>query len=287
MINGSKRPKPDVDQAWQKFYTQLKADGLAVGQVETKKHAISPSFWRWSAAALLCALFVGVGAGVYFWTQSSYFEMVVVQNNEIDEALVATLPDGSVALLSGKSRITYHQPHTSSPRRVAIEGEAFFDVFKDERCPFIIETEQVTVEVVGTSFRMRSDEACPFELTVKSGIVKVVLLNIDQNVYVESGEQVQLIANSLQKSNVEDVRISGQGVNRLYFKEESLGQIIKIVNAYSDESAHLAFEDESLLKRNFTITLDVGSVEGIADLLCDILSLQQKRVDNVIYLSEK
>lgn len=285
-----------MDQAWLNFCAHIHSENTVekAGEREkvelrkeltypvARKRGVPLSFWGWSAAAVLCALCVGVS--IHLWPQLSLVEMVVVQNFEDDKVLVTTLPDGSVALLSGKSKLTHPQSFASNQRLVTLEGEAFFDINRDERRPFTIETDRVTVEVLGTSFRLRSDETCPFELTVKSGIVKVVLMNMDQNVYAEAGEQVHLIANWLQKSYVEDV---GHGVHRLYFIDEPLGQIIRVVNACVQESVQLAIEDESLLRRNFTVTLDIESIEGIAELLCNVLSMKQKMVGNIIYIGKE
>ncbi|MCL2728373.1 MAG: FecR domain-containing protein [Bacteroidales bacterium] len=285
-MSSEKRWKPDVDRAWEKFCAHVYVEGL-VEQKKTvaRKRSLSPPFGIWSAAAVLCAICVGVA--IHFWSKSSSVEMIVAQNNKENETLVITLPDGSVALLSGNGKLTYPQSFASNRRLVTLEGEAFFDVSNHDRCPFVIEADRVTVEVLGTSFRMRSDETCPFELFVKSGIVKVVLMDVDQNIFAEAGEQVQLVTNWLQKSYVDDMDAQGSGIRRLYFKDEPLGQIIRVVNAYTLEPFQLSIEDESLLGRDFTVTLDMESVEGIAELLCSVLNLKQTVVENIIYIDAK
>ena len=279
-----KKQKPNVEQAWQALYARFESEGMLV-QKERLPEIKSFSFLKWSVAAVLCLVCVGIT--IHFWPFSSSVEMVAVQNVKGSEVLVTTLPDGSVVFLSEKSTITYPKRFASNQRQVQLEGAAFFEVSKDENAPFRIKTEQVSVEVLGTSFRLRSDGECPFELTVKSGMVKVVLISEDQNVFAEAGEQVQLTATWLQKTYVENIDVIEQSVRRLYFIEESLGQIIHVVNVCSPGTMRLALDDESLLKRAYTVTLDTGSIEGIADLLCTVLDLKQTTVDHVIYIGKK
>lgn len=66
------------------------------------------------------------------------------------------LSDGSVVWLNAKSSISYFKHFTDSNRIVTLEGEAFFDVAKDSLNPFIVRTNGVTIEVLGTQFNVNS-----------------------------------------------------------------------------------------------------------------------------------
>lgn len=86
-----------------------------------------------------------------------------------------TLADGTRVLLGAMSTIKYPVTFTGENRVVEVSGEAYFDVVKDTEHPFIVELENMKVEVLGTSFNVRDYEDEAFaEATLVSGKVKVV-----------------------------------------------------------------------------------------------------------------
>ncbi|MBT8189394.1 MAG: FecR domain-containing protein, partial [Bacteroidia bacterium] len=76
----------------------------------------------------------------------------------------------------------------SSERRVALQGEAFFDIKPDENRPFIIElNEKDHVKVLGTSFNLVNTEDV-FDLIVYSG--KVELQTLNRSIILEKNDRV-------------------------------------------------------------------------------------------------
>lgn len=67
-----------------------------------------------------------------------------------------TLPDGTQLHLNSGSRITYPSAFTGKERRIFVEGEIFADVAKDPRKPFIIQSGEVGIRVLGTRFNFKS-----------------------------------------------------------------------------------------------------------------------------------
>jgi ferric-dicitrate binding protein FerR (iron transport regulator) len=87
---------------------------------------------------------------------------------------IITLPDGSVVKLNASTRIEYPVHFAAKIRKVKLSGEAFFEVTRDTLHPFIIETENASVEVLGTSFNVSAyPNAEMVEVNVKTGIVKL------------------------------------------------------------------------------------------------------------------
>ncbi len=68
---------------------------------------------------------------------------------------VATLTDGSSVTLNHGATLQYRRGLWGRTRTVMLTGEAYFDVKPDSR-PFIIETFNATVEVLGTTFSVRA-----------------------------------------------------------------------------------------------------------------------------------
>jgi ferric-dicitrate binding protein FerR (iron transport regulator) len=68
-----------------------------------------------------------------------------------------SLPDGTTGWLNSNSCIKYNG-NFNADRQVTLTGEAFFDVFKDKKRPFIVNTNEVIVKVSGTRFNIASYE---------------------------------------------------------------------------------------------------------------------------------
>jgi ferric-dicitrate binding protein FerR (iron transport regulator) len=84
------------------------------------------------------------------------------------------LPDGSVVWLNSGSRISYPDNFTDSLREVELEGEAYFDVAKDAKRPFIVNTRDIHIKVLGTVFNVKCyPEDNKTEATLISGSVQV------------------------------------------------------------------------------------------------------------------
>ena len=67
------------------------------------------------------------------------------------------LPDGTTGWLNSNSSIKYNG-NFNTDRQVTLNGEAFFDVFKDKKRPFVVNTNEVNVTVLGTRFNIASYE---------------------------------------------------------------------------------------------------------------------------------
>ena len=84
------------------------------------------------------------------------------------------LSDGSVVWLNANSSISYFKHFSDSARIITMEGEVFYEVAKDSLSPFIVRTNGIIVEVVGTQFNVNSrkyDESVTVALV--EGVVKV------------------------------------------------------------------------------------------------------------------
>ena len=72
------------------------------------------------------------------------------------ETASLTLPDGTQLHLNAGSRITYPSVFTGKERRIFVEGEIFADVAKNPRRPFVIQSGEVGIRVLGTRFNFKS-----------------------------------------------------------------------------------------------------------------------------------
>src|SRR5690606_29105984 len=84
-----------------------------------------------------------------------------------------TLSDGTTIKLNSGSRLRYPEAFDEGLREVHLEGEAFFDVARNEHSPFVVRTKSVTTRVLGTSFNIEAFPDEQISVTVATGKVEV------------------------------------------------------------------------------------------------------------------
>jgi transmembrane sensor len=137
-------------------------------------------FIRIAAAAVLLGIIV---TAYFFFKPTAREQNIAIQENDIVAKPGAKtrflLPDGSRVWLNSKSRLTYKGNFNDTIREVELEGEAFFDVIKDVRRPFIVHTSSgIDIRVLGTAFNLKSYPEDSFtEATLLRGLIEVVNKN--------------------------------------------------------------------------------------------------------------
>lgn len=131
-------------------------------------------FTRVAAAAILIGI---VWLGAAKWTGIMNYldpEQFVAQKTEKGQMAKISLSDGSVVWLNADSRLTYPATFKRGPRRVKLEGEAYFEVAHNKSRPFLIAAAGLNTKVMGTSFDIKAYPADKKEMvTVLTGIVEV------------------------------------------------------------------------------------------------------------------
>lgn len=89
------------------------------------------------------------------WTAYLYMQPVLIETvSTLAETRTVHLPDGSIVTLNHYSSISYPEKFKSDNREVELNGEAYFEVSKDKKRPFIVQTETIDVQVLGTHFNV-------------------------------------------------------------------------------------------------------------------------------------
>ena len=110
--------------------------------------------------------------------------------------------DGSVVRLNSHSRMVFPLSF-GKERDVQVTGEALFDVSRDEGRPFVVELDDVRVQVLGTRFLVSGYDNDPCRVALVSGSVNVSLGETRQSVTLSPNQMYTLDDNG--KINVEDV----------------------------------------------------------------------------------
>ena len=110
--------------------------------------------WTTTAAAAVVLLFAGT---VFTQRLDEHMSRPLTVQTQLGERSQVILPDGSKVWLNSCSSVKYSSSFFSRERRVEMTGEAYFIVEKDPHAPFIVSSDGLDIEVLGTRFNVRSD----------------------------------------------------------------------------------------------------------------------------------
>ncbi|MDO6430247.1 FecR domain-containing protein [Flavitalea sp. BT771] len=146
------------------------------------------------------------------------------------------LPDGSKVWLNAASSITYPTSFTGAERKVAMTGEAYFEIAKDERRPFIVEKKEMRIQVLGTHFNVNTyDDEDAWRTTLLEGSVKVIKGN--NSSVLRPGQQAILSRDNapikvLDHPDIDDVMAWKNGVFR--FNDATIESIMREMARWYD-----------------------------------------------------
>ncbi len=102
--------------------------------------------------------------------------------NNSKTARLINLEDGSTVILQPGGTLIYPGKFAAGKREVHLSGEAFFEISKNRKRPFLVYTNDIVTEVVGTSFRIKAaDDQPEVEVFVKTGQVNVRQIHARNN----------------------------------------------------------------------------------------------------------
>ncbi|MDO4703032.1 FecR family protein [Tannerella sp.] len=145
------------------------------------------------------------------------------------------LSDGTIIYLNSGSTLVYPPCFTVNRREVYLDGEAYFDVSKDEDQVFVVKTLYRSVEVLGTQFNVAVDrELQSFETVLVNGSVMIKGDETDETLVPN---QYYSFSNETKIEHIQSVDVAyyiAWTENKLLFKKETLYKAIrKLEKAYN------------------------------------------------------
>lgn len=144
----------------------------------------------WSAVAAVLLPIFAVG-GIYYyinWQHDSQIATTI--RTEKGRLATVDLPDSSHVTINSRSNLHYSvADFTKRGRHVNFEGEAFFEVARNEGRPFVIHTKELDVTVHGTTFNLKAyDNADRASLSLLEGSVTMTAKKTEQSIRVQPGQ---------------------------------------------------------------------------------------------------
>lgn len=272
----------DVDQAFERF---RKRTGLDQSGRQSYKW-----YRTWSVAAVAIVL-LGLITVTAYWQGSrqiqSNFSDIVVEA-PLGSKTKLTLPDGSTVWLNAGSKMVYSQGFGVSDRRLAFQGEGYFEVEKNDEMPFLVQTHDVNVIVVGTKFNFRNypeDEEAVVELLegkvalenqLKEEAVRYLPPNEKMVLHKATGEM------DITSAKVKEATLWTENI--LLFDEDLLPDIVrKLERSYH---VRIEIENEDLKQARFYGQFNQleQNIYEVLDMLVETGRLEYQEKDKVIYL---
>ena len=196
------------------------------------------------------------------------------------------LQDGTVVYVNSASRLRYPVKFTGEERRVYLSGEAYFEVEKNERMPFVVEMEEGEIKVLGTQFNARSYKEEKQQLTTL--VSGKVLLTSKQGKSVEltPGEQGVIGEKGISKGKVDVYPYTAWKDGNFVFRKQRLEDIMNIVERWYD--VKVVFVDDWC--REVSFSGNVRRYDGfnkLVEMLEVTGSVKFNIKDNVIYITKK
>lgn len=192
-------------------------------------------------------------------TTPIYNKVEIPQGGEY--ALV--LNDGTKVHLNSMSSLRFPVTFGADKREVELVGEAYFEVSKTGQ-PFIVHTQGVQVEVLGTTFNVSAYPDEEYQATLVSGSVRVDA-GQGNSLVLKPSQQASLAPGSsdLQVRTVDTAFYTSWVRGKINFKDQRLEDIMKTLSRWYD--IEVKYADASLKNKRFGC--NVNRYESITPFL--------------------
>ena len=235
-----------------------------------------------------------IGLGILYWVSQStlsadqYTETIAPRGQKSQ----IVLADGTKVWLNSDTKIKYPGNFSKNQRDVYLDGEAFFEVSKNERQPFVVHTSGVNVKVLGTKFNVKaySDEN-QIETSLFEGKVNLLMNNssdetIEKEVkpgqsFVYSKTDRQLALNRFPQDE-----INGWKKNQLIFKDDTFNNLIRKIERWYD--VKVMYDEKQFNDRRLTVELYEGErLDRLMEIISLALSVNYKYEKGEVVLTPK
>ncbi len=215
-------------------------------------------------AAVLIPAFMLLG-GIYYFSQQEKMLQVIAAYGETKHIL---LPDSSEVWLNAGSSLHYPSTFRKENRTLTLEGEACFSVRKDAQRPFIVNTQNLSVKVLGTEFNVRAYSGDNrTTATLATGKIEVKTPS-NQTRILEPDEQLTFDSqtDAIQVAKVSAHDITSWTTGQLIFTGATLDEIFKT------------------LERRFNITFDTGNAPHQSKEYYTIKFLKNDSIEQILHV---
>jgi len=273
--------KLNLEKDWERIEAEMDRPSWEERKNKIRKFKKARKKKKWMSSLLKVAALVLVAAtSVVLTLQYSPTSSDVAYEpvfNEITtnsaERATVTLGDGSRVTLNSESKLIAPEQFDRSERVVEVEGQAYFEIKTDKNRPFYVRTEHAVVQVVGTTFDVRSYEnERHLNVVVRDGTVEM-RKNSDEN-------EEELVLNAgylgtydretmhLRIHEVEDLdNYFGWLDGRLTFLDKPVKEVLADIERRYDITINTELADDVIKGQKLTADLKTRAIADVMDVL--------------------
>lgn len=203
------------------------------------------------------------------------------------EHLQLVFQDGTRVYLNSDSHISFPRRFGRKERHIELEGEAWFDVAKDSKKPFVVQLDEMNLVVTGTAFNVKSYPGDrQVSVSLETGEVNIVqgkkaisLHPGDKAVYDRSDKRYRLMRPF-------DIRSSSKWKDHVFvFEHTPLQEVLTILSRRFN--ADFVIENESALRYSYTLTTNHEDMKSILSELEKITPVRFRQEGKVFKVKMK
>lgn len=242
----------------------------------------------WNTLKVASAILILIGSSYFFNLSQSDKPNNLLQSIYVPPGsrTSVTLPDGSLVWLNSNTSFKYPTTFASENRVVELDGEAYFEVMKNEGKSFIVKTNKYNVEVLGTTFNV---EAYANEASFKTGLFngKVKLYKEQQenkSLYLKPGEAAELIGDALQVSSANQNSFRWKD-GLIILEDKSFTEIMRLFEKYYDVQIIIKNDKTKELGYKGKLRISDGIDHALRVLQKDFrFTFKREEDTNIIYI---
>ena len=253
--------------------------------VQSKQKFVLPG-WAKTVAAVALIVLMAVSAAIYFRSNQpnmiQYAEIGALRGQKAS----VTLPDGTKITLNSESTLKYSTNYNQSDRAVELVGEAYFEVAKNKKIPFVVKAGKLEIEAKGTAFNIKAyptDNSISTTLTEGKIEVKtpVDVLNMIPNERME----YNITDQTFRKLTLTDAEGSIGWLNdELSFENATLAEVV--ANFSRIYNIDIQFASESIKEQRFTGKINNNSLLSVLRIISFTSPIRFEQKDSVVILYE-
>ncbi|QSB25678.1 FecR family protein [Flavobacterium sp. CLA17] len=243
-------------------------------QLRIEKKKIFSPYWKYRAAASILFL---VGLGFFYKPNVSIEKQLTFKTASSPKSI--RLSDGTKIYLAANSSFQYPAQFKGDERTVSLlKGNAFFEVAKDKKHPFIIHSGPIKTRVVGTSFHIQfSKSKC--EVLVVTG--KVNVSSKDQSVDLVPNQEALFADAQLTKLPIDKSLSINWYTTDIALNQATLKQVITILQY--KYGVTFSCKNEAVLTTPVTVFIEKNaSLESVLKQINYITNLKFNTYDGII-----
>ncbi len=262
----------DEEAQWQNFKNRISSPAKLV---PVKR------MWSYKWLRVAAVIIFMAGAAIIAYMIFNQSEIKTVAVNSLGKVITDTLPDKSVITLNKNSELNYPKKFTGDTRVVSLKGEAFFSITPNKSKPFIINVNDVTIKVVGTSFNVKSINGNT-EVIVETGIVEVIRNKEEINLHPHEKILVQKNDSALTKEKEKGSLYNYYRTKEFECDDTPLWQLAQALDKAYD--VNIIIERKELRSLPLTTTFNNDSLDHILDIIRQTFNISVDKTGSEIIL---